>query len=169
MKRILCLLFVSVFLSGLTFGQVINANSSRLYLEKGGVLPIHKIIFKSSKKLFFYADENQICKINLEDLKGDINIKKYEEGDLGFSLIKFSKTAKTGIGLSLFGSVFNIIGLAISDPSATIVISSLGSGLSLVGFFVWTSSYKHLKNAGVMLKAKDFYKYYNELKEKPID
>ncbi len=64
------------------------------------------------------------------------------------------------------GSAVSVISLfLVEEPVAAIAISSVGSGVSIIGFMVWASSYKYLKYAGVMMQAKPYETYLKELQE----
>ena len=168
MKYNLLSLFFILFISSFNYAQetLPQPESNKLYLKGGGVVVTNGIIFSSGRNVFFYVNEKDICKIQLSEIKNSDRFKKYEELPLSESLITFSNKAKSGIVTSLLGSAVSVVSLFIvEEPVAAIAISSVGSGISIIGFMVWASSYKYLKYAGVMMQAKPYETYLKELQE----
>jgi len=168
MKYNLLSLFFILFISSFNYAQetLPQPESNKLYLKGGGVVVTNGIIFSSGRNVFFYVNEKDICKIQLSEIKNSDRFKKYEELPLSESLITFSNKAKSGIVTSLLGSAVSVVSLfIIEEPVAAIAISSVGSGISIIGFMVWASSYKYLKYAGVMMQAKPYETYLKELQE----
>ena len=114
-----------------------------------------KILFKTDSNVYFQAGAETYYKLQLSKVDGEISCKHLKKTKPGDFFLKFVKQSQTGLTLSIIGATSSAILPFLIQSSAVLILPPV---ISLTGFMVWISSYRHLKQYGIIDSAVE-YKY----------
>ncbi|MBM3451745.1 MAG: hypothetical protein FJX84_01245 [Bacteroidetes bacterium] len=165
---VLTLMFLSLNIAA----QISSYENTNKY-NKGLTLKNYEIIYSDSK-IYTYQNfvfiknyrvwnsENEskeingLIKIHKDSIhKIHIATEELRSDKVSYYLDKFASESQTGIGLQVLGTALSI-GLSLINVSPYIYLT-LPPAISVTGFIIWASSYRHLKRFHLISEAKDYF------------
>ena len=104
----------------------------------------------------FFREKGNAVKIHKDSIENKLGyLVPIKSDKISYYLYKFSSESQTGIGLQVLGTALGV-GLSFANVSP-IVYLTLPPAISLTGFIIWASSYRHLKKFHLISEAKDYF------------
>jgi len=153
MKKILTLLILSIYSFG--FSQL----KATIVLKDLSLLYLNSRLYKFENYIYFEDDGIQY-KLSIDSIrKIDDRVRVIEINKLTYSLDKFANTSQTGIGFQIVGGLLGYVLPFVIFPVPPIAFIATGV-ISVTGFIIWATSYKHLRQYTLIAEAKILPKYY---------
>ena len=155
MKNLLLILFIISSINLFSQGTITEYEPLVLIKLKDKSLIIsEKILFKTDSNLYFQLlGEETYYKLNTSKLEGEISCRYLKKTKPGDFILKFVKQSQSGLTLSIIGGTSSAILPFLIQSSAVLILPPV---ISMTGLIIWISSYKHLKQYGIINSAIEF-------------
>ena len=155
MKNLLLILFITSSIKLFSQGTITEYEPTVLIkLKDKSFIIAETILFKTDSNVYFQLEGVETYyKLQLNKLEGEIScihLKKTKPGDF---FLKFVKQSQTGLTLSIIGGTSSAILPFLIQSSAVLILPLV---ISMTGLIIWISSYKHLKQYGIIDSAIEF-------------
>ena len=155
MKNLFIILFIISSINLFSQGTITEYEPTVLIkLKDKSFILAETILFKTDSNVYFqFEGVETYYKLQLNKLEGEIScmhLKKTKPGDF---FLKFVKQSQTGLTLSIIGATSSAVLPFLIESSAVLILPPM---ISLTGFIVWISSYRHLKQYGIIDSAIEF-------------
>ena len=154
---ILSILFV--FTVNLMKAQIIEPNEEAvlgrtIVLKDLSLLYLNSRLYKFENYIYFKDDGIQY-KLSIDSISkiDDVRVIEIKSDKLTYSLDKFAKTSRTGIGFQIVGGLLGYVLPFVIFPVPPIAFIATGV-ISVTGFIIWVTSYKHLRRYTMIAEAK---------------
>ena len=155
MKNLLLILFIISSINLFSQGTITEYEPTVLIkLKDKSCILVEKILFKTDSNVYFQLiGVETYYKLQLSKVDGEISCRHLKKTKPGDFILKFVKQSQTGLTLSIIGGTSSAILPFLIQSSAVLILPPV---ISLTGFMVWISSYKHLKQYGIIDSAIEF-------------
>ena len=155
MKNLLLILFIISSINLFSQGTITEYEPTDIIkLKDKSFILTEKILFKTDSNVYFqFIGFETYYKLQLSKVDGKISCRHLKKTKPGDFILKFVKQSQTGLTLSIIGGTSSAILPFLIQPSAVLILPPV---ISLTGFMVWISSYRHLKNYGIIDSAIEF-------------
>ena len=155
MKNLLLILFITSSIKLFSQGTITEYEPTVLIkLKDKSFIIAETILFKTDSNVYFQLEGVETYyKLQLHKLEGEIScihLKKTKPGDF---FLKFVKQSQTGLTLSIIGATSSAVLPLVIQSSAVLILPPV---ISMTGLIIWISSYKHLKQYGIIDSAIEF-------------
>lgn len=149
------LFFVILLLGFNLSAQTVYPTSKSLTFNDGTHLYTQSTLY-TYQDFVLFSEGNVFFKIHKDSIKTiHENTKAIKSDKISYYLYKFASESQTGIGLQVLGTALGV-GLSFANVSP-IVYLTLPPAISLTGFIIWASSYRHLKKFHLISESKDYF------------
>ena len=157
MKNLLLILFIISSINLFSQGTITEYEPTDIIkLKDKSFILTEKILFKTDSNVYFqFIGFETYYKLQLSKVDGKISCRHLKKTKPGDFILKFVKQSQTGLTLSIIGGTSSAILPFLIQSSAVLILPPV---ISLTGFMVWISSYRHLKQYGIIDSAVE-YKY----------
>jgi hypothetical protein len=133
----------------------LNTSSGEVFKYDGEIWnSTGNILFKTDSNVYFqFIGVETYYKLQLSKVDGKISCRHLKKTKPGDFILKFVKQSQTGLTLSIIGGTSSAILPFLIQSSVVLILPPV---ISLTGFMVWISSYRHLKNYGIIDSAIEF-------------
>jgi hypothetical protein len=145
-------LFIYIFLVAIKgIAQNYNYEPISMVLKNGTTIYSKATLY--SYQNYIYFEDFKIHRDSIQSISE--KVKTIKSDKVAYYLNKFASESQAGIGLQVLGTSLSIgLSFAKVNPYVYLTVPPI---ISVAGFVIWASSYRHLKKYHLISEAKDYW------------